>query len=140
MTHDWINHALNLLSLQFKESEVVSRLVSEGCDAAIAEKLVAFLPLACGRRVIVGVSFPPLYRVMGEDHLVRGPFKLSSELWWRNVETFLDARGESMADAIDTVGRRSSEFDAVNKALAKGSRLSDLVAAEPIFFFVQPGE
>jgi len=138
LMRDWIDPAFDLLRLEFAEGDVVSRLVSDGCQPDLAEKLVAFLPLACGRMLLKGVTFPPSYMVMSEDGSISISHTLSSDPWWRKVETFLEERKTSMMDAIGAVGRRSAEFDAVNKAVSNGSRLRDLVAAEPIFFFVKP--
>lgn len=139
--NDWMDAAFDALQEPIADGEVVERLVSEGCTLALADKLVTLLPLACGRALLkgTGVSFSRSFRTMGVDGTIGDPHALRSEPHWRKVRSFVAARTASTPDAVAIVGRRSAEVDAVNKARMNGSRLSDLVGADPIFYFLQPG-
>jgi len=138
----WIEKAYVLLQQDISDGDVAARLETTGCPPQLAEKLVAFLPLACGRLLLAGsgVVLSRSFRPMNRDGSVGGPRKLESDPCWLEIEAFLPRGSTVMREAIGIVGRRSAELDAANKAAARGSRLADLVGAEPIFLFVEPVE
>ncbi len=132
---DWTSAALHLLAQDLVEDEVITRLVASGCPPDRAEKLVAFLPLACGRILLadMGITFSPTFRAVDRDGRVGAPQKLSADPEWKLAQSLIDtAKAERLA-AHRTAGVRSAEFDAVNKALLNGSKPADLVGSDPIF-------
>ena len=140
MAKDWIQTAFALFQQELTDGQVVSRLTSAGCSPAVAEKLVAFIPLACGRALLegTGVKLSETFRCMGDDKAVGEPESLSSDPHWNVIEKFIAAQKKTKPEAVGLVGVRSAEFDAVNNALLNGSVLADLVGADPIFLFVNP--
>lgn len=142
MTQDWIRTAFDLLTHDLSDGEVAARLKTTRCPPQLAEKLVAFLPLACGRLLLAGtgVTLSPSFRTMNNDGSVGNPRELASDPCWQRIEAFLTEQKAVARDAIGIVGQRSAELGAVNKAAMRGSRLADLVGAEPIFLFLEPEE
>ena len=136
----WIEAAFDLLQQPLAESDIADRLTRTGCSQAIAEKLLAFLPLACGRALLAntGVQSSEMFRGMSEDGTVGGPQPLSADPYWSAITTFVAAQRMAKPEAVRVVGTRSAEFDAISKALANGSKLADLVGSDPIFLFVAP--
>jgi hypothetical protein len=141
MTHDeWIRAAFDLLQTPLAEHDVVEHLISAGCPAVTAYKLVALVPLACGRALMAdtGVVFSTNFRGMSADGTVGGPQLLAAEPYWSLIEAFVAAESRARPDAVRAIGMCSAEFHAVNKAALDGSRLEDLVGGPPIFHFVEP--
>jgi hypothetical protein len=137
---EWITRTFDLLCQDLQDGEVANHLKSAGCSPIIAEKIVAFLPLACGRAILAGtgVSFSAAFRCMGEDGTLSEPQSLSSEPLWSMIQEFIATQRTAKPDGFSLVARRSAEFDAVNKAALNGSKLADLVGSDPIFLFVEP--
>jgi hypothetical protein len=137
---EWITRTFDLLCQKLHDGEVADRLKSDGCPPIVAEKIVALLPLACGRAMLAdtGVSFSATFRCMGADGTVSGPQSLSSEPLWSMIQGFVATQRTAKPDGFSFVARRSAEFDAVNKAALNGSKLADLVGSDPIFLFVEP--
>jgi hypothetical protein len=134
----WLKAAFDLLRQPLAESEVVDRLVATGCAEPAAEKLVAFLPLACGRALLSesGVTFSPMFRSMRADGTIGEPQRLSEAAHWNLITAFVAAQQVAEPAALRLVGIRSAEFDAINKAVANGSRMADLVGSDPIFLLL----
>ena len=130
-----VEAAFHLLQQDLGEEAVIARLAAMGCPMARAEKLVCFLPLACGRIVLAdtGIAFSSAFRCMGDDGSMSEPRRLAADADWVAVERWLATNKNRHADAVRVVGMRSAEFDAINKALFGGSKLSDLVGSDPIF-------
>lgn len=140
---DWIRPAFDLLQQDLGEQGVITQLTAMGCPEAKAEKLVCFLPLACGRALLAdhGIAFSAKFRRMDADGSIGEPIPLASDTDWIAIERWLGTRQALGRDAMRIVGTRSAEFDAVNKALSRGSKASNLVGADPIFRFDdQPAE
>ncbi len=132
---DWIEAAFDLLQQDLGEDGVIARLAAMGCAKAKAEKLVCFLPLACGRASLAdsGVRFSAAFRTMDENGTIGEPHPLAADADWVAIERWLGSQQSGRRDAIWNVGTQSAEFDAVNKALFAGSKASNLVGSDPIF-------
>ena len=135
-----IHAAFDLLQQPLTDREIVDRLLGAACSRLEAEKLVAFVPTACGRVLLseMGVSFPDTYTGMREDGSVGEPQRLSSDPDWNAIQRFVTAQKAANLGAIRLVGTRSAEFDAANKAIQKGSSPADLVGSGPVFLFIEP--
>src|SRR5262245_47427110 len=140
---DWIETAFDLLQQELAEEDIITRLADMGCSKAKAEKLVCFLPLACGRASLAdsGVSFSSLFRGMDENGTIGEPSPLAADMRWVAIERWLSSQQSVQQDAVRAVGSRSAEVDAVNKALLAGSNASNLVGSDAIFrFFYQTAD
>jgi hypothetical protein len=126
---DWIETAFDLLQQDLGEEGVITRLAEMGCSSARAEKLVCFLPLACGRTLLAdsGITFSSAFRRLREDGTVGEPTPLAADADWVAIEQWLATHKKTRPDAVRVVGMQSAEFDAINKALFGGSKLSNLV-------------
>src|SRR6266480_7815255 len=117
MTNGWIRTAFDLLQQPLAEDDVANRLTAAGCPDAMAEKLLAFMPLACGRALLAntGVTFSETFRGMDKDGTVGGSQRLSADPHWNEIETFVAAQRTAKPEAVRVIGMRSAEFDAINK-------------------------
>jgi hypothetical protein len=70
---------------------------------------------------------------MGDDGAIGEPRPLAAEEDWVAIERWLGVHKATRLDGIRVVGMQSAEFDAINKALFAGSKLSDLIGSDPIF-------
>jgi hypothetical protein len=140
MADEWLQAAFDLLQQRLDDDEIVERLTSAGCPAVAAYKLVAFLPLCCGRALMAntGVTFSPMFRGARADGTVGGPQLLLADPYWNDVEPFVADQCRARFEAVRAIGMRSAEFRAVNKAAWAGSQLEDLVGADPVFAFIEP--
>jgi hypothetical protein len=105
------------------DDDVRERLRRAGVEPWLVERLLVFLPLAFGRRVLPGVEL--------SDEFSDGPRlrPLADE----PVFAAAAARAElAVRSEVERIGLRSSEVNAVNEALHKGSRLEDLVCGPPV--------
>jgi hypothetical protein len=134
---DWVGAAFELFKQQREDADVLDSLVAEGCSRALAEKLLVFLPHACGRALLAdtGVALSDNFRCMRPDGTVGPPQRLASDSDWVAIQRYVTDRTLSDKESVAIIGMRSSEFDAVNQALHNGSQLKDLVTADPIFIF-----
>ncbi|WP_328477568.1 DUF6348 family protein [Actinoplanes sp. NBC_00393] len=99
------------------DDEVRARLRAAGVEPWLAERLLVFLPLAYGRRVLTGVQFAGTFLDGGVER------PLDAEPVF--VAAIAQAEIAGRAD-IERIGLRSAEFAAVNNALHAGSNLTDL--------------
>lgn len=104
---------------EHEDSELVRMLVGRGFPLESAERLVAFLPIAFGRRVIrqLGtVKFSDSFSIRDKV----GLFQLSEEPIYRVAvdvaESMTDYPGLS-SEVFSAVALRSAELSAANKAL-----------------------
>jgi len=99
------------------DATVTARLEDRGVEPWLAERLVAFLPLAFGRRLLTGVRL--------SDQFLDGPVERA--LADEPVYAAAAARAAT-ADRreLERIALRRSEVDAVNQALHRGSRMEDL--------------
>ena len=131
----WIEAAFNMLQQGEIDRSHIDQLSELGCPRAAADKLLTLLPLACGRALLAdtSVKFSPMYRCMNEDDTVGEPSMLSEDSCWVAIEEWIGAHKQRQWDAVRMVGTQSAEFDAINKALLNGSKLTDLAGSDPIF-------
>jgi hypothetical protein len=101
------------------DANVLTSLIDGGIESWLAERLVVFLPLAFGRRVLPGVEL--------SDSFLDGPTLRA--LAEEPVFAAAMARAEVANRAeVERIGLRSSEVNAVNAALHRGGHLADMVA------------
>jgi hypothetical protein len=131
----WIEAVFNMLQQGEIDGSHIDQLSELGCPRATADKLLTLLPLACGRALLAdtGVRFSPMYRCMSENGTAGEPASLSEDACWIAIDEWLATHKQSRWDAVRMVGTQSAEFDAINKALLNGSKLSDLAGSDPIF-------
>jgi Family of unknown function (DUF6348) len=109
------------------DAEILARLESQGVAGWLAQRLVFFLPLAFGRRVLPGVQLSGEYDSQGT---LRG---LDSDPLYAAA---LERASQANRAEVERIGLRSAEVNAVNNALHAGSQLEDLVVGPPVA--VQP--
>ena len=136
--NNWIETAFELFKKDTSDDDTFHQLLAAGCERRLAERLLCFFPLACGRIVLADlVEFPGEYASL-QAHGKIGPARsLRSDPDWIAIELFLTTRQQTEASAISRIGMRSAEFDAINKALLNGSEPKNLVLSKPIFTFVE---
>jgi len=104
------------------DAEVRSELDRRGVEPWLAERLVTFLPLAFGRRVLAGVQFSDVFLDGGTQRPLAG----------EPVYTAASERAQRAIRAeVERIGLRGSEVNAVNNALNGGAALDDLVLGPP---------
>ena len=134
---DWVGTAFELFKQQREDIDILRSLLSAGCPRDLAEKLLVFIPHACGRAILAdtGIAFPKSYRCLQPDDTLGPQLWFASDADWVSIERAIAARQPAERDAIALIGMRSAEFDAINQALHNGSQLANLVPSEPIFIF-----
>jgi hypothetical protein len=128
------------------DDEVFYRLRTAGVQEWLAERLVAFLPLAFGRRVLPGVTLADTFidgdsaDIDGDsadgDSADSGSAGGGTERLLASEPVFLAAAAAAEIagrDDIERIGLRSAEFHVVNQALHAGAQMTDLVV-KPIRF------
>jgi hypothetical protein len=103
------------------DAEVAKTLERQGVESWLIRRLVVFLPLAFGRRLLDGVRVAPNYT----DGDASWP--LDGDPVYRAIAARAEHAG---GGEIDRIGLRSSEVDAVNQLLNRGSKLAGLVLTE----------
>ncbi len=118
------------------DTELVESLEKRGYAQAVAERYVAFMPIAFGRVIIsqVGnVGFSSLYKTSEsskEFNLNEEPiFTLASDLAVQSYE-----QGILEQEVFSAIASRSSEFNAVNKALNDGGVIYGATFAPVLLF------
>jgi hypothetical protein len=112
------------------DGELVEFLKAAGVPAA--ERVVAFLPIAYGRRLLDGlVELPATFLVGGREHrLTDDPIYAAAD--------HLACTEATKAD-VGAIGMRSAEVSVVNQALNAGSNPADLLLSPPILMVDNPG-
>jgi hypothetical protein len=123
--------------------ELYRILVADGLEAALAARLVEFLPMAYCRLLLKdsGVRFPNTFQRMQARGKNSSARLLSSEPVWNAVIAFARdeaARGISRDDLLAVAGR-SAEFQAVNQMLNQGSNLRDIVLTPTLLTWAEAG-
>ncbi|HEY6794503.1 MAG TPA: hypothetical protein VI248_07455 [Kineosporiaceae bacterium] len=100
------------------EADIFAELVDGGMALWVAVRLVTFLPLAFGRRLLQEATLSDSFVDPDGRHLLADD----------PVYPCVAARAERADETeLRRIGFRSSEIDAVRQALDDGSRLEDLV-------------
>jgi hypothetical protein len=90
-----------------------------------AERIVAFLPIAYGRRLLDGlVELPATFLVGGREH------RLTDDPIYAAADHL--ARTEATKADVGAIGMRSAEVSVFNQALNAGSNPADLLLSPPI--------
>jgi len=116
-------------SPELDDEAMYGRFVSCGMTRQLAAQLVEFLPMAYVRVLLEnsGVRFPDCYeRKLPGGVLEKRP--LSSEPVWNAALEFASVEAASGVSKKDfmALAMRSAEFQAANKLLNGGSKLSDI--------------
>jgi Family of unknown function (DUF6348) len=100
------------------DEELRAALEHAGVEHWLAERLVLYLPVALGRRLLAGATFSDMIADgTGERRIDEDP-----------VYTAAAARAEGATrEEMQAVAMRSAEVNAANQALDAGSQLEDLV-------------
>jgi hypothetical protein len=118
-------------------------LVADGLKAALAARLVEFLPMAYCRLLLKdsGVRFPNTFQRRQARGKSSSERLLSSEPVWNAVIAFARdeaARGISPDDLLAVAGR-SAEFQAVNQLLNNGSQLRNIALTPTVLMWRDEG-
>src|SRR5437870_1422958 len=105
----WIETAFELFKQNTSDDETFHQLLATDCERRLAERLLCFIPLACGRIVLgdLGVEFPGEYASFQADGEIGPARSLRSDPDWIAIDSFLTARRQTEADAIALIGMRS---------------------------------
>jgi len=103
------------------DDDIVRALVARGISALDAERLIAFVPSACGRAVLgaAGAEFPDEYivRDFGSGQEAQG--RLADEPVFLAAQAFIRAHGLSSA-AVQRLAARSAEMSAARQLRPAG--------------------
>jgi hypothetical protein len=114
--------------------QILKTLVERGLERTVAAHLITLVPIVYGREGLsgCGISFSMTY--IGESGR---ECRLNSLPFWGEIVAF--ARSEiangATSDDLLAVAGRSSEIDAINKALHAGSKIENLVISPPVFLW-----
>jgi parvulin-like peptidyl-prolyl isomerase len=118
------------------DSELVEALEKQSYSQAVAERYVAFMPIAFGRVVlnqIGSINFSSLYKTSEgskEFSLNEEPiFKLAFDLATQSYE-----QGILDREVFSAIASRSAEFNAANKALNDGADINGATFAPVLLF------
>lgn len=96
------------------------------------DQLVAFLPIAYGRRLLEGlVELPATFLADGRE------YRLADDPIYAAADHL--ARTEATRADVSAIGLRSAEVSAVNQALNAGSNPADLLLSPPVVTLRGPG-
>jgi hypothetical protein len=119
---------------------IIDRLVADGVEEALADRLTDFVPLAYGRVVLaaMGVRVADTYMRMQADGRRSPPRKLSEEPVYADALAMAHCEAETGLDedTLQAIGRWSAELCTVNKAINQGLDLDDIEGSEmlpPVF-------
>lgn len=114
--------------------EIMELLEKKLKDAPLALDLYRFLPIAYCRMMVGGVDFPETYMTLEADGSHK-EHKFMENAIYVEVDRYTIRRFISHVGKEDMMSilNHSSEFDAINQALHKGSKLEDLVLAPLVF-------
>ena len=117
--------------------ELTDALERAGLTAEMASRMVEFLPLAFGREFLGegGPQFPPDYTRRDREGRERFRGLLQDEPVYREALAIMPLVAAQGKDALWSILGRSSEMDAVNQALHKGSELRNLLVSPPILIW-----
>jgi hypothetical protein len=122
---------------QSSEGEIFQLLLDRGIDRPIAVQLVTLLPIAYGRVVLAGsgVLFSDTYLCLDEGGEPGAASRLDGVPLWTEAVAFAkhEVSSEVAGEALLAIAGRSSEVDAINKALHDGKKLQNLRCFPPLF-------
>ncbi len=117
-------------------TESLEGLEAAGVPAELAAEIVEFLPLALARAMLdgMGIRFADHYIRQTAQGEVIGQKLLADEPVYREglaIANEISGRGE---DLFIAVAKWSPEYQAISRALNKGSRAEDLECRPPVVF------
>jgi hypothetical protein len=118
-------------------------LLGLGCGPAEAERLVDYIPSACGRAFLreIGVVPSDTYQRPNKDGSRGRPQRFSEDKLWTTVERFVESlRRESILSRkkFSLAAQHGAEVGVVNKAVNAGKALADLRGARVATAFIAP--
>jgi hypothetical protein len=118
-------------------------LLELGCGPPDLEKLVDYIPSACGRAVLreIGIVPSPTYTRPDNDGNHGRPQKFSDDRLWVAVETFVETLRTTPGEPRRQFGlaaQHSAELATVNKALNAGKTLASLRGGRVATAFIGP--
>ena len=130
--------AIRLLAEGEADNFIVVLMETEGVTAPVAERAVAFVPLAFGRLLLsgMGITFAEECLMAHGESTVTLPLKTIPV-----YQAALAAAQQSQSAAeFSPVALRSSEVAAVNNALNNGSQPQKLILGPPVLTGVEATE
>ena len=123
------------------DRELHSELVEEGLDRRAAARLIEFLP-SCYCRILLrnsGCVFSEEYERRSPDQPTKKYFLSVDPIW--NVSLIFATKEATTASKNDllVIAARSAEFEAINRLLTAGSKLSDLRLTPLVFTWGEQG-
>jgi hypothetical protein len=135
---DLVRRVAQLLTsdASLEDDDLSCRLRSEGFSLADAERAIAFVPIAFGRRCLAAdpPEYQPGFEIRDLDSGRSKSSALADEPLYRAAEE--EAVAWQIARSQDEflrVATRSAELGVVLQLTQDGSRPSDLVLTEPVF-------
>ena len=115
------------------DEEVVHELVRTGLSNIDAERLVAFVPMACARAILaeMGAQFPDTYIVRdhASGHETRA--RLADEPVFKAAQSFIAEHGVS-SDAVRLLASGSAEMAVARQLLGTGQDATDIRFTETL--------
>ena len=114
-------------------------LKAAGIPANVADRLLEFMPLAFARAFLdgLGIEFRENYIRLDSKTRKKVSKRLADEPVFTESFAFASSliAEKQASDEFTAVVFRSSEFDAINKAMNAGSRPEELVSSPPILLW-----
>ena len=122
-----------------QEDSIVAALTAQGFSGALAERLVAFVPLAFARVVLEerGARFSEGYQMRDLDGGRIQYGRLPEEEVYLAARQYATRAGTEDERVLE-VAQRSAEMDAAQKLLRPGEDVGILVFTEPVLLRVLP--
>jgi hypothetical protein len=130
-----INRLLGLLgtSPEAEDGSLVRSLMEHGVPYVDAERLLAFVPMACGRALLAesGATFPDGYEVRDLDSGRTKKGRLSNEPVFVAAQSVVAQRGTSDAQ-VRAAAARSAEMHVARQLLRPGETASNIRFTESV--------
>ncbi|GAB2939873.1 hypothetical protein GCM10027048_00100 [Hymenobacter coalescens] len=122
------------------DESVQQFLLAQGVDEALANQVVAFLPLAFGRIVLeqLSLQFSEEYSRVGASGRIHSGYSLAAEpvfLAATSLARQLVATGQWSQELHWPVAMWSAEFHAVNNLLNAGSQAENVELSPPVLLW-----
>ncbi len=122
---------------KMEDHNVCQRLVNEGIDPEIADRLVKFLPIAYTRTMFStsGAMFPETFQQADKNGNLLPEQTFTSEPIWNEVLAYAqsDAKSGTSRQDLLAIASGSSEYKAVSQLQSKGENLGECLLTPPIF-------
>jgi len=144
MTVEVISRVANI----FRESpassdyEIYLKAVAVGVESKQAARLVEFLPMVYCRLILAGTGtrFPDIFQRRFNDGTLSPEKTLVSEPAWTEVMRFARAEQAQVTGSdLMAIAAHSSEFDAVNQLLNRGTKPEDIALSTAVLAWPEEG-